>query len=506
MIEELKKKGESILSGSNAFKLYDTFGFPIDLTEDFAVEKGISVDRDGFEQEMEAQRERARAARQDVDSMKIQGGVLGEFKEASEFIGYNQLHAEAKVLGLVSGDQFVDLVSAGQECQVILDKTPFYAESGGQIADKGTMTIGETTFVVNDVQKAPNGQHIHLGKVTQGALKKGQTVQVEVYRESRSATIKNHTATHLLHQALKDVLGTHVNQAGSLVTHDRLRFDFSHFSAITEEELQKIEEIVNQYIWKNLNVETMFRSLAEAKAMGAMALFGEKYGDTVRVVKVGDYSLELCGGCHVENTAEIGIFKIVSESGIGAGTRRIEAFTGQGAYLYLDQKEELLKEASQLLKSNVGDVPTRIEGLLTQLKEMQRENDSLRSKLGNIEASSLIDQVQSVDGISLISAKVSGTDMDNLRSIVDDLKQKVGSGIVVLGSVTGDKVNLVAGVTKDLIAKGYHAGNIVKEVATRCGGGGGGRPDMAQAGGKDPNKLDSALASVPDFIKSVLQS
>lgn len=506
MIEGLKQKGESILSGENVFKLYDTFGFPIDLTEDFAAEQGIQVDREGFEAQMELQRERARAARQDVESMKVQGGVLGDYKEKSEFIGYDQLSSSSKVLAMAASDQWLDLVNEGQQAQIILDQTPFYAESGGQIADRGRLVAGEAVFEVEDVQKAPNGQHVHIGKLIRGSLKQGDQVTAEVQTPARTAIIKNHTATHLLHQALKDVLGEHVNQAGSLVTQERLRFDFSHFSAIEEEELQRIEGIVNQHIWKNSKVETMYRSLTEAKSMGAMALFGEKYGDTVRVVKVEDYSLELCGGCHVSNTAEIGLFKIVSESGIGAGTRRIEAVTGQGAYQYLNQQVELLKNTALQLKTKMNDVPQRVEGLQTQLKELQKENESLRAKLGNIEASSLTSQVQTIDGVSVIAAKVAAPDMDNLRSIVDDLKQKLGSGVVVLGAVSGEKVNIVAGVTKDLIAKGYHAGQLVKEVATRCGGGGGGRPDMAQAGGKDPAKLESALEVVPEMIKTVLQS
>jgi alanyl-tRNA synthetase len=506
MIEGLKKKNESVLSGENAFKLYDTFGFPVDLTEDFATEQGIQVDRDGFDQEMKQQRERARAARQDVGSMQVQGGVIGDFTEKSEFVGYSELTSNAKVMALIVQDQWVDLISSGQEAQIILDQTPFYAESGGQVADQGTLTLSNVRFEVQNVQKGPNGQHIHIGRLVEGSLKKGDQVHAEVSRGSRTSTIKNHTATHLLHQALKDTLGDHVNQAGSLVTPDRLRFDFSHFSAISEVELQKIEGIVNEYVWKNIEVKTMYRSLTEARAMGAMALFGEKYGETVRVVKVGDYSLELCGGCHVQNTAEIGLFKLVSESGIGAGTRRIEALTGQGAFHYLNGQQEQLKEAAHILKSNASEVPQRVENLQGQMRELQRENESLRAKLGNIEGSALLQQAQDIGGVPLIAAKVSATDMDNLRGIVDELKQQLGSGVVILGSVSSGKVNLVAGVTKDLIPHGFHAGHLVKEVATRCGGGGGGRPDMAQAGGKDPSKLEEALAFAPEFLKSVLQS
>lgn len=507
MIEELKLKQENVLSGEQAFKLYDTFGFPLDLTEDFAQEQGFTVDRDGFEEEMKAQRNRARAARQEVDSMKVQGGVLGELTEKSEFVGYVQLEAEAKVVALIVNDQHVDYISSGQEAQLILNQTPFYAESGGQVADKGTISLANgAQFEVEGVHKAPNGQHVHIGRMLHGSLKKGEVVKAEIYKGSRTAIVKNHTATHLLHQALKDILGEHVNQAGSLVSVDRLRFDFSHFGAVSEEELQKVEGIVNQYIWKNIVVETTYRSLNEAKEMGAMALFGEKYGETVRVVKVGDYSLELCGGCHVQNTAEIGLFKIVSEGGIGAGIRRIEAVTGQGAYQYLINQQESLKEAAVLLKTNVQDVPARIGSLQAQMKELQRENESFKAKMGNMEAADLLNQVQKIDEVPVIAAKVSATDMDNLRSIMDDLKQKLDSGVIVLGAVADGKVMLVTGVTKDLVSQGYHAGQLIKQVATVCGGGGGGRPDMAQAGAKDPSKLDDALISVPKFLKSVLQS
>ncbi|GGK16370.1 alanine--tRNA ligase [Caldalkalibacillus thermarum] len=506
MIKELKAKGENRLSGQQAFTLYDTYGFPLDLTEDFAGEQGIEVDREGFEREMETQRERARAARQDVDSMQVQGGVLGDFKEKSEFVGYDQLRTQAKVLALIVDDQFVDIVPSGQSCQIILDQTPFYAESGGQVADQGVLTADGLEVRIKDVQKGPGGQHVHQGQVVKGTLTKGSVVTAEIDEKKRAAIVKNHTATHLLHQALKDVLGEHVNQAGSLVAPDRLRFDFSHFSALSDEELHKIETLVNQCIWQHLPVETMYRSLEEAKAMGAMALFGEKYGETVRVVKVGDYSLELCGGCHVKNTAEIGLFKIVSESGIGAGTRRIEAVTGQYAYQHLNHYQELLKKAAAMLKTKADSVPDRINALHGQLKELQRENEALKGKLAKIEASRLLDQVQEVDGVPVLAAKVSATDMDDLRTRVDNLKQKLGSAVIVLGANVNGKAMVVTGVTKDLVKKGYHAGQLIKKVASICGGGGGGRPDMAQAGGKDPHKLDEALKTVPELVKTVLQS
>lgn len=506
MIDELKEKGEAVLVGEKAFKLYDTYGFPIDLTEDFVREQGLEVDRAGFEDQMRQQRERARAARQDVDSMQVQGGVLGDFKADSEFVGYTKFSERAKVIGIVVNDQWQDLISSGDRAQLILDRTPFYAESGGQVADTGWIEMGEVRFRVEHVQKAPNGQHIHYGELTQGRLKKGDDVQASVDRHLRTDIMKNHSATHLLHQALKDVLGEHVNQAGSLVEAERLRFDFSHYAAISEEELRRIEERVNEQIWKNIDVETMYRSLVEAKQMGAMALFGEKYGATVRVVKIGDYSLELCGGCHVANTAEIGLFKVLSESGIGAGTRRIEAVTGRFAYEYLSAQQALLKDAASKLKTKVQDVPQRIETLQTQLKEIQKENESLKSRLGNMESASLLDQMVVIEGISVLAQQVTASDMDQLRNMVDDLKQKVASGVVLLGSVQGEKVNLVAGVTKDLTQRGLHAGKLVKEIASRCGGGGGGRPDLAQAGGKDPSKLKEALAFVPQLVKSILQT
>lgn len=503
MIKKEKGRGHEMISGEDVFRLYDTFGFPVELTEEYAEEEGMKVDHEGFEKEMELQRERARAARQDVDSMQVQGGVLGEIKTESSFIGYEQQQAEAKVLVLIKNGQLADEVSAGEEVQIILDSTPFYAESGGQIADKGTLVASGIKVVIKDVQKAPNGQNLHHAIVEEGTLKTNQLVKATINEQTRANIIKNHTATHLLHQALKDVLGTHVNQAGSLVGPERLRFDFSHFGQVLPDELEKIEAIVNEKIWRSIQVQIDLKPIAEAKEMGAMALFGEKYGDIVRVVQVGEYSLELCGGCHVPNTSVIGLFKIVSETGIGAGTRRIEAVTGEAAYQLLNEQIGILKEAASKLKTNPRDVANRIDTLQVEIKQLQRENESLSARLGNIEAGSLVSKAKDVDGITVLSAKVQAADMNNLRNMADDLKQKLGSGIVVLGSVHEDKVNLIAAVTDDLIKKGYHAGKLIKEVATRCGGGGGGRPDMAQAGGKDAAKLESALQFVEEWVKSV---
>jgi len=503
MVEATKAANQTQLSGADSFKLYDTYGFPIDLTEDFALEHGLTVDREGFEQAMEEQRERARAARQEVDSMQTQGGVLSELTVKSEFVGYNELVVNTKVAAIITNNQLVESAEEGQTIQFVLERTPFYAESGGQINDEGYLISDEVKVRVTDVQKAPMGQHVHAAVVEAGTLRVGASIRAEVNREARLDIVKNHTATHLLHQALKDVLGTHVNQAGSLVAPERLRFDFTHISSITPEELNQIEAIVNQKVWENIGVNIMNKSLAEAKAMGAMALFGEKYGDVVRVVQVGEYSLELCGGCHVANTAEIGLFKIVSEGGIGAGTRRIEAVTGRGAYQYLNAQLQTLREVAGVIKSPLlSETPARVEALQQQLKDVQRENESLRSKLGNIEAASLTEQIKQIDGVNVLATRVSAVDMDSLRGMVDELKNKLGSAVIVLGAVEGDKVNLVAGVTKDLMDQGFHAGKIIKEVATRCGGGGGGRPDMAQAGGKDPAKLAEALELVTDLVQT----
>ncbi|WP_257346213.1 alanine--tRNA ligase [Pseudalkalibacillus decolorationis] len=503
IIKKEKAAGSLTISGKDAFKLYDTYGFPFELTQEYVEEEEMTVDLKEFEVEMEAQRERARSARQEFDSMQVQTGVLSDIHEHSEFSGYENLHETTLVTVLIQGNATIKQATQGDDVIVILEKTPFYAESGGQISDYGTISNNEVKATVKDVQKAPNGQHLHTVIIENGTLNVNDQVDAKVDAESRAGVVKNHTATHLLHQALKDVLGKHVNQAGSLVAPDRLRFDFSHFNQITPEELEKIEISVNEKIWDNIPVDKMVKPIDEAKAMGAMALFGEKYGSIVRVVKVGDYSLELCGGCHVEKTAEIGLFKIIAESGIGAGTRRIEAVTSEGAYRYLTGQVQILKDSAAMLKSNLKEVPSKIEGLQGQLRELQRENESFKSKLANIEAGQLTNSIQEIDGVKVLSKKISASDMNNLRSIVDDLKNQIGSGVVVLGAAQNEKVNIVAGVTADLTKEGYHAGKLVKEVAERCGGGGGGRPDMAQAGGKQPEKLDEALKYVYEWVKSI---
>ncbi|MCW4680154.1 alanine--tRNA ligase [Bacillus pumilus] len=504
VIKKERDKGSTQISGEDVFKLYDTYGFPVELTEEYAEDENMTVDREGFQAEMEKQRERARNARQDVGSMQVQGGALGDIKVESTFVGYENLTEDARIVELLQNGEIVTEAHEGDTVQILLDETPFYAESGGQVADKGTLKSAEVIIDIKDVKKAPNGQHVHEGVVVSGTAKKGLEVTAEVESALRKGIVKNHTATHLLHQALKDVLGSHVNQAGSLVNENRLRFDFSHFGQVTKEELSQIEKMVNEKIWEGISVAIDLKPIAEAKEMGAMALFGEKYGDIVRVVQVGDYSIELCGGCHVQNTAEIGLFKIASESGIGAGTRRIEAVTGKGAYEELNDQLTILEQAASELKSNTKDVPKRIASLQADLKEVQRENESLLAKLSQAEAGSILEKVTEIGGVKVLTEKVNAKDMNHLRTMVDDLKAKLGSAVIVLGAVQNGKVNISAGVTKDVIEKGLHAGKLVKQAAEICGGGGGGRPDMAQAGGKQPEKLEEALAIVEESVKSVL--
>ncbi|WP_211653960.1 alanine--tRNA ligase [Planococcus alpniumensis] len=498
--EKQKQAGHSEIPGEDVFRLYDTYGFPVELTEEYAEDVEMTVDHAGFERAMNEQRERARNARQNVNSMQTQSEVLGNIKEESEFIGYSHTVADAEIVAIVKDGELVDSAQEGEEVQLVLDRTPFYAESGGQIADKGTLSNDLVTASVLDVKKAPNGQNLHNVRVDSGELTK-TAVKAKVDASERRHTIKNHTATHLLHQALKDVLGTHVNQAGSYVGPDRLRFDFSHFGQVTKEELATIEQAVNEKIWEGIEVESGYHNLQEAKDMGAMALFGEKYGDVVRVVAISDYSLELCGGIHVANTFEIGVFKIVSEGGIGAGVRRIEALTGKGAYVNMKQSEKTLDEAASLLKANPRDLVQKVETTQADIKSLQRENESLLQKIANAQSGELLESARKVGDVTVLSAKVQAKDNNQLRQMVDDLKAKFEQAVIVLGASDGDKVMLAAGVSKNIAGKDYHAGNIVKAVAEQCGGKGGGRPDMAMAGAKNPEQLDAALESVYTLVK-----
>lgn len=497
----IAKCEDKTISGKDAFMLYDTYGFPYELTLEYAEEAGFTVDKEGFDAQMEAQRERARNAREDVESMHSQNAALMSFKTPSKFVGYHQLSTISNVILLLQNGEVVDsLTGAGQ---VILDTTPFYAESGGQVADTGMMTTSAANVMVTDVIKAPNGQHLHSVQVD-GTLSLNDEVVCQVQVENRLDLTKNHTATHLLHQALKDVIGAHANQAGSLVSADRLRFDFTNMQGLTSEELQRIEAIVNEKIWASIPVEVFEKSIEEAKKMGAMALFSEKYGETVRVVKAGDYSIELCGGCHVSNTSEIGLFKIISESGIGAGTRRIEAVTGKGAYQYMNSFIERFAAVSETLKTKPALLEERVEGILDELKEAHRENDSLKSKLSHLKMKEIVNNTREVAGITVLTANLVDVDMNHLRQMVDEFKQQLSSAVIVLASAVDGKVAISCGVTPDYVKQGVHAGKIVKEVATICGGGGGGRPDMAQAGAKDATKIEEALKNVDEWLKNNL--
>ncbi|GAX88813.1 alanine--tRNA ligase [Effusibacillus lacus] len=508
VIARVKADGKTVIPGEDVFRLYDTYGFPIDLTEDIAYENHLTIDREGFEKALQEQRERARAARKDISSMQVQNTVFEELGElASTFVGYTETASSGIVLAIIKDGEIAKSAHEGDVVEVVLDHTPFYAESGGQVADKGIISVGEKAQLqVMDVQKAPNGYHLHKVKVISGEVNVMDTVEASIDTDKRADIIKNHTGTHLLHKALREVLGEHVAQAGSLVESDRLRFDFSHLSAMTPEEIAQVEQKVNEQIWANTPVEIREMPIDEAKKMGAMALFGEKYGDVVRVVKAGDYSVELCGGCHVARTGEIGIFKIVSESSIGAGIRRVEAVTGRGAYEYMQQQTRLLEEVAGKLKSSVNDIPFRIDVLQSNVKELSKEIESLKGKLASYEVKALVDKVQQMEGIPYIAAELSGLDMDGLRNVAEDLRNRIGSGVVVVGGTNEGKVNFVAAVTKDLVAKGLQAGKIVKEVAAITGGGGGGRPELAQAGGRDASKVPGAISQVPEILKKQLAS
>lgn len=497
----MAKSKTKIISGKDAFMLYDTYGFPYELTLEYAEESGFSVDKDGFDQEMQAQRDRARNAREDVASMQSQNEALMNFKTPSTFVGYDQYTSEGQVILLLKDGEVVESLSG--QGQVILDSTPFYAESGGQVADRGTMVSQQATVEVQDVIKAPNGQHLHTINV-EGILSLNDRVKSSITVNDRLALTKNHTATHLLHQALKDVIGDHVNQAGSLVSAGRLRFDFTNMQALTAEELQRIESIVNEKIWASLPVQVFEKSIDEAKAMGAMALFSEKYGDVVRVVKAGEYSIELCGGCHVTNTSEIGLFKIISESGIGAGTRRIEAVTSQAAYEYMNHFITRFTNVSETLKTKPALLEERVAGVLDEVKELHRENESLKSKLSHLKMKEIVHNTHEVNGLTVLTAQLMDVDMNHLRQMVDEFKQQLDSAVIVLASASEGKVAISCGVTADYVKQGVHAGKIVKEVASVCGGGGGGRPDMAQAGAKDITKIADALLSVDEWLKNNL--
>ncbi|EGO8324258.1 alanine--tRNA ligase [Enterococcus faecalis] len=501
VIKEVKDAKGDTLDGKIIFKLYDTFGFPVELTEEVAEDEGLKVDHAGFETEMEAQRERARSARSKETSMGVQSALLTDIKVESKFVGYTELTHDSELFVIIQGDALVSEASAGT-AELIFAETPFYAEMGGQIADRGYVknTAGEVVANVVDVKKAPNGQFLHKVEVL-APLAEGQIYQLQVDERMRTRILKNHTATHLLHRALKDVLGEHANQAGSLVAPGHLRFDFTHFGQVTSEELARMEAIVNEKIWEAIPVVTIETDIDTAKNMGAMALFGEKYGKEVRVVNIGDYSIELCGGTHVANTEDIGIFKIVSESGIGAGVRRIEAVTSKEAYQLLQEEERQLKEIATLVKSpQLKEVVTKTEQLQQQLRDLQKENEQLAGKLANQQAGDIFKDVKDVNGVRYIAAQVNVKDMNQLRQLADQWKQKELSDVLVLATAQDEKVSLLAAMTKDMNGKGLKAGDLIKAIAPKVGGGGGGRPDMAQAGGKNPAGIADALAEVENWL------
>ena len=506
MEEEMKAAGEKTLSGENAFKLYDTYGFPLDLTKEILEEKGYGIDEKGFQAAMEEQRVKAREAREVTNYMGADATVYDEIDASvtTEFVGYEHLSFDSEVTVLTTENEIVASLMEGQKGTVFVKETPFYATMGGQEGDTGVIETENGKFVVEDTIKLRGGKIGHVGHMESGMLSQGETVSLKVNTSARRDTEKNHSATHLLQKALKTVLGTHVEQKGSLVTPDRLRFDFAHFQAMTPEEIEKTEALVNEQIQAGLSVITDVMDIEEAKKSGAMALFGEKYDQKVRVVSMGDFSKELCGGTHVSNTSSIMLFKILSESGIAAGVRRIEALTGNAVLEYYKKQEALLQEASKALKANSGEILEKIAHLQEEVKTLQSENESLKSKMAQGSLGNVMDKVVEVDGVKLLAAKVEGVDMNGLRDLGDSLKEKLGEGVVLLAAVNGGKVNLLAMVTESAQRAGAHAGNLVKAAAAIVGGGGGGRPNMAQAGGKNPEKADEAVEAAAEILKGQL--
>ncbi len=503
---KLSQTGAKILAGADAFKLYDTYGFPLDLTREILEEKGYSIDEEAFQACMKEQQERARKARETTNYMGADATVYDQIDPSvtSSFVGYEQLECNSEITILAGVEELKDSLMEGEKGTILVHQTPFYATMGGQQGDVGVIENENGTFEVEDTIKLRGNRYGHVGFMRSGMLTKGDSVKLKVNTLARQNTEKNHSATHLLQKALKTVLGSHVEQKGSLVAPNRLRFDFAHFQAMTKEELKAVEDLVNQEIANQLPVCTDIMSLEEAKKTGAMALFGEKYGDEVRVVSMGDFSKELCGGTHVRNTGEILLFKILSESGIAAGVRRIEALTGQGVIAFYQRQEDLLQEAAAALKTLPEEVTEKIGHLQAELKTLHSENESLKSKLAQGALGDVSDQIITVKGVKLLAAAVPDLDMNALRELGDQMKEKLGQGVVVLASSKEGKVSLLAMVTEDAQKAGAHAGNLVKAAAALVGGGGGGRPNMAQAGGKNPEKIPEAIAKVPEILEGQL--
>ena len=503
----LVKEGKTCLDGEDAFRLYDTYGFPIDLTNEILEEKGFTVDMDGFNNAMNKQKETARGARKETNYMGADATVYDKIdtRITSEFVGYDTLETESEITVLTTSEDITDTLAEGMEGTIIVNKTPFYATMGGQQGDTGVITCNCSVFEVIDTIRLKGGRVGHVGKVTAGSFNVGDKVTLTVDEKKRIDTAKNHSATHLLQEALRIVLGNHVEQAGSLVTPDRLRFDFTHFQPMTEEEIEKVEAIVNEQIAKSIDVETKVLAIEDAKKTGAKALFNEKYGDTVRVVCMGDFSKEFCGGTHVSNTGLINSFKIVSESGVAAGVRRIEALTGNGVFAYYKDIEKKYNDICKAAKATPANVEEKIAHMQAEIKSLNSEIESLKNKAANEALGDVLNQAEDVNGVKFLAVKLNDVDMNELRNLSDDLKSKIGSGVVVLASAMGsDKVNLIVTATDDIVKAGVHAGNIIKSAAPCVGGGGGGRPNMAQAGGKNPAGIEKAFETAKETLASML--
>lgn len=501
-IDELKDSKDKILSGDKAFKLYDTYGFPLDLTLEILEENEMEVDEEAFKKEMNEQRERARAAREETNYMGAKETVYNRLDTTleNEFIGYETLEIVSEIIALIAKDKIVNEVSEGQEVSVLVKATPFYATSGGQATDTGIIYTNTCEIEITDVQKVVGNKIAHIGTVIKGSVKLGEVVTLKVNGRRRYAIAKNHSTTHLLQKALRNVLGNHVEQAGSNVNANRLRFDFTHFSSLTNEELEMVEKEVNDKISEGLKVNVQEMSIEDAKKAGAMALFGEKYGSKVRVVKMGDYSIELCGGTHLNNTAEVSTFKIISEVGVAAGVRRIEALTSEGAIAYYKDQENIVKELVTKVKAEPNNVVQKVDSLLQEIKKLQSENDKLKAKAAKGAVDDLLNAVVKIKDVELLCGAVMDIDTNSLRDMGDQFKQKLNNGVVVLASKANDQVNLVVMASDEAVKMGVHAGKMISEIAKVVGGGGGGRPNMAQAGGKNPEKINEALAKAKEVL------
>lgn len=507
-ISELKSKGENVLTGSMIFKLHDTYGFPFDLTREIANENGMDIDEKGFQAEMIMQKEKARDAHFKKDTSAWEKDIFaGENKLiTTEFTGYADYESISRVLFIILDGELADNAPMGDEVMLVLDKTPFYAESGGQVGDSGTITGDNFEMTVQDCKKTPDGKYLHIGRIDSGMVQVNDKVTARIDIQKRLGTARNHTATHILHKALKNVLGDHVNQAGSMVSDERLRFDFTHFSAMSSEQIESVENQVNEIILSNLPVITRVMPVDEAKKEGAMALFGEKYGDSVRVVSVGGFSKELCGGTHLKASGEAGFIKIISENGIAAGVRRIEALTGTRALQWYKEREKLLNEVSQVVKANPDDAVQKVMALADELKTVKKELEEIKIKMVNKSLDDILKNVQENSGFKILAVRMDQLDMNGLRNTADLMKNKLGSSVVVLASGLDNKVNLIVSATKDAVEKGIHCGKIIGEAAKAAGGGGGGRPDMAQAGGKDVSGIDKALKIAVERISETLSN